>query len=187
MSTVEKMDAASVAKLLHEDKAVLVDVRTPTEILEQEIPDSIVMPFDLVSAERIKDTVGTDKKVVFVCRSGSRALQAAEAVSGPVDSVVLDGGIVEWGKKGWPVKEGVKRIPLDRQVLIAVGSLLLFTLLLASTVSKIFIVLVGFFGAAMIFAGITGNCGMARLLLLMPWNKSPLCTSGTCGARPKNK
>ncbi|MEZ0577032.1 rhodanese-like domain-containing protein [Halodesulfovibrio aestuarii] len=186
MSTVEKMNAASVAKLLHEDKAVLLDVRTPTEILEQEIPDAILMPFDLVSAERVKKTVGAEKKVVFVCHSGSRALQAAEAVAGSVDSAVLDGGIVEWGRNGWPVKQGVKRIPLNRQVLIAVGSLLLVTLLLAFTVSKTFLVLVGFFGAAMIFAGITGSCGMARLLMLMPWNKTPLCTGVSCGVTTKN-
>lgn len=186
MAIVNKMDAASVSKLLQEDKAVLLDVRTPTEILEQEIPDSILMPFDLVSAERIKETVGTGKKVVFVCRSGGRAIQAAESVAGSVDSAVLDGGIVAWNSNGLPIKEGVKRIPLDRQVLIAVGSLLLFTLLLMLAVSTKFIVLVAFFGAAMIYAGVSGNCGMARVLLLMPWNKSPLCTSAACGAASKN-
>lgn len=182
MTTVQKMDATSVEKLLQEDKAVLVDVRTPTEILEQEIPDSIVMPFDLVSAERIKDTIGTDKKIVFVCRSGGRAVQAAEAVAGSIDTAVLDGGIVAWNSIGLPIKDGAKRIPLDRQVLIAVGSLLLITLLLVLTISPKFVALVGFFGAAMIFAGVSGNCGMARVLLLMPWNKSPLCSRAACGA-----
>ena len=182
MTTVQKMDATSVAKLVQEDKAVLLDVRTPTEILEQEIPDSIVMPFDLVSAERIKETIGTDKKVVFVCRSGGRSMQAAEAVAGSIDTAVLDGGIVAWNSIGLPVKDGVKRIPLDRQVLIAVGTFLLITLLLVLTVSTKFLVLVGFFGVAMIYAGVSGNCGMARVLLLMPWNKSPLCAKAACGA-----
>ncbi|SIO26396.1 rhodanese-like domain-containing protein [Halodesulfovibrio marinisediminis] len=186
MPRFEQMDAASVLKLIQEDKAVLLDIRTPTEILEREIPDSVLLPFDLISPERIKSLVGEDKKAVFVCRSGSRAMQAAEAVSGLVDVAVLDGGIVAWSEKGLPVNEGPKRIPLDRQVLIAVGSLLLFTLFLMYTVSTKFIVLVGFFGAAMIFAGVTGSCGMARILLLMPWNKSPLCTSASCGATPKN-
>lgn len=185
MNTVQKMDAASTYQLLQEDKAVLLDVRTPTEILEEEIPNSVIMPFDLVSAERIKETIGTDKKAVFVCRSGVRAKQAAEAVAGEIDTAVLDGGIVAWNSKGLPIKEGAKRIPLDRQVLIAVGTLLLMTLFFAYVVSPQFIILVGFFGAAMIFAGVTGSCGMARLLLLMPWNKSPLCTSASCGAAPK--
>lgn len=185
MTTVQKMDATSTSQLLQEDKAVLLDVRTPTEILEQEIPYSVIMPFDLVSAERIKETIGKDKKVVFVCRSGARAMQAAEAVAGEIDAAVLDGGIVAWSDKGLPIKEGAKRIPLDRQVLIAVGTLLLVTLLLTYVVSPRFVLLVGFFGAAMIFAGITGSCGMARLLLLMPWNKSPLCTSASCGAASK--
>lgn len=185
MPRVEKMNATSVSKLVQEDKAVLIDIRTPTEILEREIPNSVLVPFDLVSPERIKTLAGEDKKAVFVCRSGSRAMQAAEAVADSIDTAVLDGGIVAWNEKGLPVTEGAKRIPLDRQVLIAVGSLLLFTLFLMYTISTKFVVLVAFFGAAMIFAGITGSCGMARILLLMPWNKSPLCTSASCGATSK--
>ncbi|MCT4628111.1 rhodanese-like domain-containing protein [Halodesulfovibrio sp.] len=187
MDNIQKMKATAVEELVQNNKAVLLDIRTPTEILEQEIPDSIVMPFDLVSADRIKDTVGTDKKVVFVCRSGSRAIQAAQAVAGAVDSAVLDGGIIAWSKTGLPLKEGRKIIPLDRQVLITLGTLLLITLLLSYTVSSAFLFIVAFFGAGMIFAGVTGNCGMARVLLLMPWNRTPLCSSGTCGAASKRQ
>jgi hypothetical protein len=29
----------------------------------------------------------------------------------------------------------------------------------------------GFVGAGLVFAGVTGFCGMARLLALMPWNR----------------
>ena len=34
-----------------------------------------------------------------------------------------------------------------------------------------FYLLSGLIGAGLIFAGVSGFCGMARLLTLMPWNK----------------
>ncbi|WP_066856015.1 rhodanese-like domain-containing protein [Halodesulfovibrio spirochaetisodalis] len=183
MTHVQKIDPVAVDELVHENKAVLLDIRTPSEILAQEIPDSVVMPFDLISAERIEDIVGKDKKVVFVCRSGSRAVQAAEAVSGKIDAAVLDGGIVAWVRNGLPVNEGRSIIPIERQVLITIGTLLLLTLFLSYAVSTMFLVLVAFFGAGMIFAGITGSCGMARILLLMPWNSTSLCSNNSCAAQ----
>ena len=30
----------------------------------------------------------------------------------------------------------------------------------------------GFVGAGLVFAGVTGFCGMARMLGLMPWNRA---------------
>jgi hypothetical protein len=36
------------------------------------------------------------------------------------------------------------------------------------------ILLTWFVGAGLVFAGVSGFCGMARLLALMPWNKVSL-------------
>ena len=68
------------------------------------------------------------------------------------------------------------RAPLDlmRQVQIAAGSLALAGAVLAATVSPWFILLSGFVGAGLVFAGLTGFCGMARLLKRMPWNRASL-------------
>ena len=185
MTKVQKLDAKSVEAMQRENKAVLIDVRSPGEILGGEIPNSVVMPFDLVSAKRLHDTVGDGKKVVFVCRSGVRAAQAAEAVANSMDAVVLEGGIDEWKNSGLPVTEGRNVIPLDRQVQITVGSLILLTVLLTYFVSMAFLIFPGLMGAGLLFAGLSGSCGMARVLLMMPWNKHPLCTSGACGATPR--
>jgi hypothetical protein len=38
-------------------------------------------------------------------------------------------------------------------------------------VSHWFFALSGFVGAGLIFAGVTGICGMAMLLAKMPWNR----------------
>ncbi|MFH0001760.1 thiosulfate sulfurtransferase YgaP, partial [Pseudomonas aeruginosa] len=42
---------------------------------------------------------------------------------------------------------------------------------LGYTVNSGFFLLSGFVGAGLLFAGISGFCGMARLLDKMPWNQ----------------
>jgi hypothetical protein len=56
-------------------------------------------------------------------------------------------------------------------VQIAAGGLILLGLLLALVVSPWFAALSAFVGAGLIFAGITGTCGLARVLGFMPWNR----------------
>ena len=56
-------------------------------------------------------------------------------------------------------------------VTIAAGSLVLLGLILSSTVAPAWILLSWFVGAGLVFAGVSGFCGMARLLALMPWNR----------------
>jgi rhodanese-related sulfurtransferase len=58
-----------------------------------------------------------------------------------------------------------------RQVQIAAGSLVLLGLVLSSTVAPAWILLTWMVGAGLTFSGITGFCGMARLLAAMPWNR----------------
>jgi rhodanese-related sulfurtransferase len=58
-----------------------------------------------------------------------------------------------------------------RQVQIAAGSLVLLGLILSQLVAPAWILLTWFVGAGLTFAGISGFCGMARLLALMPWNR----------------
>jgi hypothetical protein len=41
-----------------------------------------------------------------------------------------------------------------------------------------------FFGAGLIFAGVTGFCGLALILAKMPWNRveGENCSKTSCGA-----
>jgi rhodanese-related sulfurtransferase len=65
-------------------------------------------------------------------------------------------------------------LPLMRQVQITAGSLVLLGLILSNVVAPAWILLSWFVGAGLVFAGVSGFCGMARLLALMPWNKVSL-------------
>ncbi|WP_370515216.1 DUF2892 domain-containing protein [Erythrobacter sp. THAF29] len=58
-----------------------------------------------------------------------------------------------------------------RQVQIAAGILILVGVVLGTLTSPLWYGLSGFVGAGLLFAGVTGWCGMANLLSLMPWNR----------------
>jgi hypothetical protein len=60
---------------------------------------------------------------------------------------------------------------LIRQVQIVAGGLVLFGVVLSQVAAPGWIWLSGFVGAGLMFAGISGFCGMARLLAAMPWNR----------------
>lgn len=69
------------------------------------------------------------------------------------------------------VEDKSQPLPLMRQVQIAAGSLILLGVVLGYAVGSAFFLLSGFVGAGLILAGVTGFCGMARLLDKMPWNR----------------
>lgn len=85
---------------------------------------------------------------------------------------MLDGGLNAWEKAGLPVETNADA-PLEimRQVQIAAGSLVLIGVLLGFLVAPAWFGLSAFVGAGLTYAGVTGFCGMARLLMLMPWNR----------------
>jgi hypothetical protein len=62
-------------------------------------------------------------------------------------------------------------LPLDRQVQLAIGLGVFVGSVLGYLVSPNFFILSGFFGAGLVFAGLTGYCGLAVLMAKMPWNK----------------
>ncbi|WP_413168420.1 DUF2892 domain-containing protein [Capilliphycus salinus ALCB114379] len=58
-----------------------------------------------------------------------------------------------------------------RQVQIVAGSLVLTGTLLGALVSPWFLLLSGFVGAGLTFAGITNTCALALLLAKLPFNQ----------------
>jgi rhodanese-related sulfurtransferase len=88
---------------------------------------------------------------------------------------MLEGGIEGWKQAGLPaVLDKSRPIEINRQVMIAAGSLVLIGVLLGAIVRPEFYALSGLIGAGLVFAGVSGFCGMTKLLELMPWNRQPL-------------
>jgi len=168
------------SSLTENNKGKFIDVRSVGEAMAEQLPGSVFLPFDLVSRARLEEMGVADKTPILVCRSGTRAKQAAESLAEEMGEVaVLDGGIIRWKEEGLTTDIGRKAIPLERQVLVAAGSMMMIFAILGFLVSPVFFVLTIFMSGGMIFAGATGACGMARLLVMMPWNKQPMC-GGSC-------
>lgn len=162
---------------LEHDEAVLVDVREPSEHAAERIKGAHLLPLGDVSAERLPAHSG--KILVMHCLRGARGQSACERLrkeQPELEVFNLEGGIAGWREAGLPVLSAAQKrpMPIDRQTQLTIGTGLLITTLSALFVHPLFVLLAGFFGAGLTFAGMTGLCGLARLLALMPWNRSPI-------------
>jgi rhodanese-related sulfurtransferase len=153
-------------------RAIIVDVREPAEHRAEHIPGSRLVPLSRFEPAQVPREEG--KTVVLHCKSGRRsatALQRLQA-AGRADVVHMEGGIEAWKAAGGQTVRGASA-PIDvmRQTQIVIGTFVLAGVLLGVLVSPWFLILSGFMGAGLIFAGASGWCGMAMLIARMPWNR----------------
>ena len=164
----------------------LLDVRTPGEYAAAHVPGVKLIPLDELDAAAFCRERGTDCAPVYVlCQSGGRARRAIEKLerAGVQGCVLVEGGTQAWMDAGLPVNRGESRVlPLMRQVQIVVGFLSAAGAALALTVNPKFAFIPLVVGSGLLFAGITGFCGLALLLAKMPWNKTTTCNSTSCCA-----
>lgn len=167
------LSPADVRRRLESGQAVLVDIREADEFARTHIPGALSQP--LSAWERAHLAIDPAADVIFTCRSGMRTAGACDRLAARVsgDTFVLDGGLDAWARAGLPLATDA-RAPLEimRQVQIAAGGMILLGVLLGFLVAPGWFGLAAFVGAGLTFAGITGFCGMARLLMLMPWNRA---------------
>jgi len=156
--------------------AILVDIRAADEHAREHIAGARHIPLDrMKSAEPLDAAAG----VIFHCRSCNRTRVNAPTLSAfaACEAYVLDGGLDAWKKAGLPVVTDTSHpIELQRQVQITAGALILLGAVLGATVSPWFHTLSAAIGAGLVFAGVSGFCGMARLLIRMPWNRKALAS-----------
>ena len=164
--------------------ARLLDVRTPGEYAAAHVPGAKLIPLDGLDAAAFCRERGADGTPVYVlCQSGGRARRAIEklASAGVQGCVLVEGGTQAWIDAGLPVNRGESRVlPLMRQVQIVVGFLSAAGAALALTVSPRYALIPLVIGCGLLFAGLTGFCGLAMLLAKMPWNKTSTCNSAAC-------
>jgi rhodanese-related sulfurtransferase len=170
MKTITPQDAAALLR----DGATLVDVREADEHARQRIPGARSLPLSRLEDGEL--AVHASHPVLFHCRSGARTAGLADRLSakaGLCEAYIIEGGLDAWKRAGLAVATD-RRQPLElmRQVQIVAGSLVVLGVLLGSLVSPWLYVLSGFVGAGLVFAGVSGTCGLASLLRLMPWNRA---------------
>ena len=148
-----------------------INVCTPAEFKEKNIPGVRNVPLDTLE-KRAGEFA--DKRTIYVhCRSGKRGQQAVEKLINlgvTADLVNVEGGLLAWEESGFVTQSYTNRLPIMRQIQIAAGSLVLLGYVLSVALLPEFIYLSVFVGVGLMFAGLTGWCGMSYLLARMPWN-----------------
>ena len=166
------IEARDAARQVEDGRAVLVDIRDADEFARIYIAGAHSVPLARLTAQPLDIEGG--KRAIFLCRSGNRTEinRARLAASFDGEAAILQGGIEAWEKAGLAVEKNA-RAPLEmiRQVQIAAGALILAGLVLGATIAPAYYVISAFVGMGLMFAGVTGYCGMAKLLAAMPWNR----------------
>ncbi|MEZ5539220.1 MAG: rhodanese-like domain-containing protein [Pseudomonadales bacterium] len=172
-SSIESISTARFRELQQSPDCFVIDVREIAEYAAGCESGSCNWPLSNLSAEKVAELVqanqlSPDKKLVLLCARGMRARQAAEKLQALVPNPLL---VVEGGRAALhPLPAGAP-LPIERQVRIAAGSLVLLGVLLSWLIHPAFIGISAFVGAGLVFAGVTDWCGMAMLLMKMPWNQ----------------
>jgi rhodanese-related sulfurtransferase len=162
--------------------AQLLDVRTPGEFAAAHVPGAKLIPLDDLNPDAFQRQRGSEEIPVYVlCQSGGRARKAIEKLerAGVQGCVLVEGGTQGWIDAGLPTERAPSTVlPLMRQVQIAVGLISAAGAALALAVNPLFAIIPLVMGCGLLFAGLTGMCGLAVLLAKMPWNRARSC--GSC-------
>jgi rhodanese-related sulfurtransferase len=148
----------------------IVDVRTPAEFDRVHATGARLMPLDRLDPAGL---AGGEQPIYLICQSGARAAKAWEKLqtAGISNAAVIEGGTAAWEAAGLPVVRGKSKvISMERQVRITAGAVVVAGVILTIAISKWFLIIPGFVGCGLVFAGITDFCGMAMVLAKMPWN-----------------
>ncbi len=170
--TLPTITPEDARRRIAEGSAILVDIREPAEHARESIAGARLAPLSKLVPGQLGNA-GT--AVIFHCQSGNRtnANIAQLGACAPGEAYVLAGGLNAWKAAGHATTLDRRQpIEMQRQVQIAAGSLVVIGLLLAVLIDPWFAGLSAFVGCGLMFAGISGWCGMARVLAAMPWNKA---------------
>lgn len=171
-----RLDADALHDWLAEgDGPRLLDVREPAEFEAVHIPGAYNVPLHLLREHRGELRQHLDQ-VVLVCRSGMRAGQAEQMLTGiGMSNVhVLDGGVLAWEAAGGRVNRGGNRWDIERQVRLVAGALVLLGVLAGLLVpgAQWFAAVIG---AGLVVAALTNSCVMGTLLSRLPFNRGASC------------
>ncbi|WP_371193927.1 rhodanese-like domain-containing protein [Glaciecola sp. SC05] len=168
----KEVTAQQAKQILEAENAILIDVREPAEHASKHIPQSLLHPVGKISDADIKDKQQT---LMIYCQKGMRGKKACEKLTSENAELKvfnIIGGIEAWESAGLTTQStGAKLMPLDRQVQVSIGVLLVVFSLLSLFVSNSFGWATAFIGVGLFIAGSTGFCGLGRIIAMMPWNQ----------------
>ncbi|MBI1339264.1 DUF2892 domain-containing protein [bacterium] len=166
------IDPKSLASRMRSGSVVVIDIRDASEFAREHIEGALSVPLSTLEAGGL--TIESHETAVFHCKSGMRTQANCGKLAAHIDgdAFVLEGGLDAWKAAGLSTTlDRTQPIEIGRQVQITAGLLVVLGAGLGAVVSPLFHGLSAFIGAGLVFAGVSGWCGMATLLRAMPWNR----------------
>lgn len=179
MANIKYITSEELKQMYGSNDILICDIREADEYNREHIVGAKNFPLSNLQVNKLDD-IAKSKKLILHCQSGNRTKMNEKVFKNiNCDEVmILCDGINAWKKQGCAIAKNNKApLPLMRQVQIIAGCLILFGIILSYTVSKDFILLSGFVGLGLLVAGVTGFCGMANILMLLPYNKNNGCNN----------
>ncbi|MEB3162083.1 MAG: rhodanese-like domain-containing protein [Prochlorothrix sp.] len=170
---LQSMDAATLNTQLQQGTVVLADVREPVEYRGEHIAGAVSVPLSSLNPAQLP-AVAPNQILVLSCKTGNRSSEAARKLLavGYETVIQLEGGLDAWKQAGLPtVVDRKAPISLMRQVQIVAGSLVVTGVVLGHFVNPAFLILSGFVGSGLVFAGVSNTCALAMLLAKLPYNR----------------
>jgi rhodanese-related sulfurtransferase len=170
--SIQDIEATTLKMWIEQEEAILIDVREPQEYATEHIPGSRLLPLSTFDPTRVSQEAG--KKVVLHCVMGMRSAQAGQKLldAGFTSVYNFRGGVQAWKEAGYATAHGQRTpLSLQRQVQIVSGSPVLLGTVLGAVASPWFLLLSGMLGVGLMYAGVSGTCGMAKLLAQLPYNQ----------------
>ena len=101
-SNVIDIDAEVASAWLEAEEAILLDVREQEELEMEWIPGATPMPLSKFDAKVVSDTVVANTKVVVICFTGRRSIDAAERLIefGFKEVYSVKDGLLAWNAAG---------------------------------------------------------------------------------------
>ena len=167
---MQDVSVAEADSLRNSSVLTIIDIRSPGEYRRDRLPGAINVPADRLEAETLPEN-----QVLYYCKTGMRTNLNRDRLVAKSNGkgYILKGGLDAWAGQGLPVERDAKApLPIERQIQIVIGLMLLGFTALSVLVSPSFIIVPGLIGAGLLMAGLTGFCGLGLVVAKMPWNRS---------------
>jgi rhodanese-related sulfurtransferase len=102
MISYKELEASELFDMMAQHKLLLVDVRGDDEVARGIIPGALHIPLAMLPVQF--ESLSGNQALVFYCHSGIRSAQAAAFLASKGRDKVfnLRGGVLAWGKAGYP-------------------------------------------------------------------------------------
>ncbi|MEJ2180637.1 MAG: rhodanese-like domain-containing protein [Gammaproteobacteria bacterium] len=109
-SGAKNVAASEAVRLMNNENALVLDVRTLEEYQKSHIVNSVSIPLGLLSSRISEIQNRKSDPVIIVCQSGNRSMQAARTLKSNAFEKLynLSGGMLSWGQANLPTESGTK-------------------------------------------------------------------------------